>query len=185
MLNLEWRLSRDGDAIREGHADRTVAGDYLLRDVTLCEPGVTPVVTPKPKNPPAAASQIVTEMFADFIFGSGGLPYFRNRVRKLSPGRAKSVETTLSYTDNIKARLIVLDRLVHNLTRGRPCSGQCRASAERCNSQTSKDRSKLIVRTGLIIEADILSQRRRKQVAAESVPVCSERCRCSSFGEEA
>src|SRR6516165_11688293 len=74
--------------------------------VTLREPGVTPVVTAEPKSPPAAASQIVTVIVSPIpIFGSGGLPYFRNRVRKLSPDRAKSVETTLSSTSTISKRV--------------------------------------------------------------------------------
>src|SRR6516162_9539215 len=73
--------------------------------VTLREPGEIPVVTAEPKSPPAAASQMVTVIVSPIpIFGSGGLPYLRNLDWKLSPGRAKRVETTLSSTSTISKR---------------------------------------------------------------------------------
>src|SRR5215472_7461906 len=73
--------------------------------VTLREPGEIPVVTAEPKSPPAAASQMVTVIVSPIpILGSGGLPYLRNRERKLSPDRSKSVETTLSFTSTISKR---------------------------------------------------------------------------------
>ena len=54
-----------------------VAGDDLIRDLTLREPVGTVSVAGAPNSPPPEASQIDTETVSPIpIFGSGGRPYF-------------------------------------------------------------------------------------------------------------
>jgi hypothetical protein len=72
--------------------------------VTLREPVGMVSVPGAPNSPPPAASQIDTTTVSPIpIFGSGGFPYFQNRVRKVSFGCDSSVVTTwllMSTTSN-------------------------------------------------------------------------------------
>src|SRR5208282_1000217 len=138
--------------------------------VTARAPGETPVVVPPPpKSPPPAPSQIVTVIASPIpIFGSGGLPYCRNRLWKLSAGCAKSVATTLLSTSTTSKRVwLSLTAWSSTLPVVGPAVGNVEHPPSAAPVRLKRIAANFIVRHGFAIKTYFLSQRAKKQEVAK------------------
>jgi hypothetical protein len=133
VLNLEQRLSCDGDSVREGHADRAVAGNHLIGDGNGSRTRRDTGSCPSTKKPsPGGFPDRHGDRVADPDLRVGRLAVLPKPVLEaLGRLRQECRDDVVVHVDNVKARLVVLDCLVHNLTGGWPCGRQCRAPAER------------------------------------------------------